>query len=86
MIRTLYIDSIKTKREGQSGRWYVPISRNEKYIFNLAEKCNVSCTRVDQMSEDYWCIEIKGKKKNVRTFITNLTSAVANIYNVREYD
>lgn len=85
MVRTLYIDSIKTKKEGQPGRWYVPISRNAKYIFNLAEKCNVSCERVDQMSEDYWRIEIKGKKKNVRTFIANLVVAVADIYNVREY-
>lgn len=85
MKRTIYIDSIETKKEGQTGSWYVPVHQNAKYIFNLIEKCNVSCERVDQMNDQYWRIEIKGKKKNVRTFITILIVAVAGVYNVREY-
>lgn len=85
MTRTIYIDSIQTRKEGQSGWWYVPIHQNAEYIFNLIKKCNVSCERVDQIREDYWRIKIKGKKKNVRAFITSLAVAVAGVYNVREY-
>jgi hypothetical protein len=85
MKRTLYIESIKTKKEGQPGLWYAPIHQNAEYIFNLIVKSNVSCEKVDQISDQYWRIEIKGKKKNVRTFITSLTVAVAGVYNVRVY-
>lgn len=86
MKRTLYIDSIEIQKEEQAGRWYVPIHQNSEYIFNLLAECDVSCERVDQINEYYWCFEIKGRKKNVRTFITNFTLAVAGLYNVREYD
>ena len=85
MKRTVYIESIEIKKEGQSGWWYAPIHQNSEYIFNLIEKCNVSCKNVEQMSDKYWRIEIKGKKKNVRTFTTHLSVAVAGVYNVRTY-
>ena len=85
MKRTLYIESIDTRKEGQSGWWYVPVCQNTKYIFNIIEKYSVFCERVDQINDKYWCLEIKGKKKNVRAFITSLTLAVAGVYNVREY-
>lgn len=86
MKRTLYIESISTRKEGQSGWWYAPVHQNAKYIFDTIEKHSVSCERVDQISDEYWRIDIKGKKKNVRAFITSLTLAVAGIYNVREYN
>lgn len=85
MKRTLYIESIDRKIDGQPGRWYNPIHQHSEYIFNLIDGCNVACERVDQIRDNYWCIEIKGKKKNVRTFITNLSIAAAGVYNVREY-
>ena len=85
MKRTIYIDSIDIKKDGQPGWWYTPIQQHSEYIFNLIDGCKVTCERVDQISDRYWCIEIKGKKKNVRTFITNLSIAAAGVYNVREY-
>jgi hypothetical protein len=85
MKRTVYIESIDKKIEGQPGRWYTPTYQHSEYIFRLIEKCNVACERVEQMSDKYWRIEIRGKKKNVRTFIANLTIESAGVYNVREY-
>ena len=85
MKRTIYIESIDRRKEGESGWWYTPVHRNAEYIFDFAKKCGVSCERVDQIYENYWCLEIKGKKKNVRTFITHLAVAAAGVYNIREY-
>lgn len=86
MKRTLYIESIDRKIDGQPGRWYTPIYHHSDYIFRLIEKCNVSCENVDQISDRYWHLKIKGKKKNMRLLITNLAVAVAGVYNIREYD
>ncbi len=85
MKRTIYIESISQRKEGETGWWYTPVSRNTKYIFNLFERCSVSCERVGQMSDEYWRLEIKGKRKNVRAAITNLAIALAGIYRIREY-
>lgn len=85
MRRTVYIDSVETRKEGQSGWWYVPVHQNSKYIFDFMKKCNVSCERVEQIRDNYWRLEIKGKKKNVRAFINGLAVAGAGVYNVREY-
>ena len=86
MKRILYIESIDRKKEGQPGWWYTSVHQNADYIFRLIEKCDVSCENIDQMSDRYWRIEIKGKKKNVRMLITNLAVAVAGVYNIREYN
>lgn len=85
MKRTIYIESIESKKEGKEGLWYAPVHQNAQYIFNLLEKHSVSCKRVDQINDQYWRLEIKGKKQNVRAFITNFTLAIAGVYNVREY-
>ena len=85
MKRTLYIESIDRKIDGQSGWWYTSVHQNAEPIFKLIEKCNVSCENVDQISERYWRIEIKDRKKNVRMLITKLAVAVAGVYNIREY-
>lgn len=85
MRRTVYIDSVETRKEGQAGLWYIPVHDSAEYIFNLMKKCNVTCERVDQIRENYWCLDIKGRKKNVRVFINSLAVAAAGVYNVREY-
>ena len=85
MTRTIYIESIDRRKEGESGWWYTPVHQNAEYIFNLIKKCNVSCEKVDQIRENYWRIEIKGRKKNVRTFVNNLAILAAGVYNIREY-
>lgn len=85
MRRTIYISSINTRKEGQSGWWHVPVHHNAEYIFKFMKECKVSCERVSQISEDYWRIEIKGRKKNVRVFINGLAVAAAGVYNVIEY-
>lgn len=86
MKRTLYIESIDRKIDGQPGRWYTPIYQHSEYIFNLIDGCKVACERVEQISDKHWRIEIRGKRKNVRTFIANLAIESAGVYNVREYD
>ena len=85
MRRTIYIESIERKKEGESGWWYTSVHQNAEYIFDFAKRCKVSCERVDQIRDNYWCLEIKGRKKNVRTFINNLAVAAAGVYNIREY-
>ena len=85
MKRILYRESISTRKEGQCGWWYTSIDQNAKYIFDILENYSVSCEKIEQFSDSYWRLEIKGKKKNVRAFITSIALAVAGVYNVREY-
>lgn len=85
MKRTIYIQSIEHTKEGESGLWYSSVNQNAQYIFNLMKNNSVSCEFIDQFNDAYWRLEIKGRKKNVRNFISVLTLATSEIYNIREY-
>lgn len=86
MQRTLYIESIMKRKEGQPGWWYTPVSENAKYIFNTLEKHSISCEKIEQYSDQEWCLEIEGNRTNMREFIKNLVIGAAGVYEICEYE
>lgn len=84
MKRTLYIESIKQTKDGVCG--YTTVSRNTQWIFNRLKKYNITCIQIDQMTDCYWRIDIKGRKQQVRSFITEFVFEAAGVYNIREFE
>ena len=86
MKRTIYIESIRRYDTSPNHYHYVPIHRNTEGILELFDKYKITCEKIHQYSKELWNISIKGRKKNVRAFISELMILTSGIYNIGEYD
>ena len=84
MKRTLYIESIKRTEDGIHG--YTTIHQNAQWIFNRLKKYNITCIKIDQITDCYWRMDIKGRKQQIRDFITEFVIEAAGVYNIREFE
>lgn len=85
MKKTIYLESIRFRRD--DGKYnYAPIYQNAEWLIKKIEKYNLQIIKINQYDEEYWRIDIKGKRKNVHTFMTVLVSEASQIYNIREYN
>ena len=85
MKRTIYIESIKHDIEDTDRVRYASVSQNAQWFMNTMDHYSVCCEDISQFSDSYWCITIKGKRKNVKAFISRLLVEASFIYNIRTY-
>ena len=83
MKKAFYINSISTKKE-DGYYYYAPISQNVEWIFGKLKACNLKCIEIKQYYDDYWYMVIKGRRKNVEDFMTELIVKASSIYSIRE--
>lgn len=84
MKKTIYLESIRFRQDDGTYR-YATIPQNAKWLIKKIEKYNLQLVDIHQSSDAYWCIDIKGKRKNVREFMMVLIAEASQIYNIREY-